>query len=72
MRMELYAARDRGGELYLYEKKPLRCVIQGFFTEVRNSDSMNVPGDLLPELTWENSPAEVTVDLQFKNKKSNP
>lgn len=59
-----WIARDKDGELYIYEKKPFRNEVEGFFgTEVGKVDIFNrcVSDVLFKNVTWENSP------IQYRN-----
>lgn len=61
--MELWIARDYRG-LYLFEEKPHdlngRFVsYKGFITKINE--------DLFPEVTFENSPKQVKIELIWKN-----
>lgn len=63
--MELWIARDKDGDLYLYTKKPEKYVQEGFFGGISGPD-MDVCGidrTSFPSVTWENSPQKVTVEL---------
>lgn len=56
--MEMWIARDKDGELYLYIDKPDRNEQRFFkypFVEIQKK--------YFPSLTWENSPQKVTVEL---------
>jgi len=59
-----WIARDKDGELYIYEKKPSRNEVKGLFgTEVGKVDIFNrcVSDVLFKNVTWENSP------IQYRN-----
>ena len=56
--MELWIARDKDGELYLYIDKPVRQE-QHFF----KYPFLEIPEEDFPEVTWENSPQKVTLEL---------
>lgn len=57
--MKVWIARDVDGGLLMYAKKPNR---HGTFflpaTEGSPNGNWELPGHLLPEVTWENSPKE--------------
>lgn len=62
--MELWIARDRDGELCLYEGgKPERRNNWFVPNPYGESDSWNISQKFLPELTWENSPKKVRIEL---------
>ena len=57
----MWIARDRNGDLYLYENKP-----DTFETDIfhpQNEDELcdQLNNDLFPEVTFENSPQEVEI-----------
>ena len=59
-----WIARDKDGELYIYEAKPFRNEVEGIFgTEVGKVDIFNkcVSDTLFSSVTWENSP------IQYRN-----
>ena len=60
-----WIARDKDGELYIYEAKPFRNEVKGIFgTEVISKvDIFNkcVSDTLFSSVTWENSP------IQYRN-----
>ena len=59
--MRLWIARDKGGELYLYDVCPeRRCV---FFWIQFGYTSIMLDENMFPEVTWENSPQEVELKL---------
>ena len=64
--MKVWIARDADGGLFMYPKKPNK---HGTFFLVAQEDGPNgnweLPGHLLPEVTWENSPKEymITIDI---------
>lgn len=60
--MELWIARDKDGSLYLYGEKPEReeC---GMFAVSTTDDYCALIDTLLPEITWENSPRKVKIEL---------
>lgn len=59
--MEIWIARDKTGDLYLYDKKPKKIKDVGMFMGSR--DCMLVTDPLFPSVTWENSPQKVTIEL---------
>lgn len=66
--MKLWIARDRDGDLYLYNYKPCKNEILGRFTCVIKpngewAEEYELNRHLLPEVTFENSPQEVELKL---------
>lgn len=59
--LELWIARNINGNLYLYRSKPLR--MDGYFTDGSPAGIWNIEDDLFPEVTWENSPRKVKIEL---------
>jgi len=52
----MWVARDKSRQLFMYENKPKK----GFycFTDFQGA-IYHMPSNMLPEVTWENSPKEV-------------
>lgn len=70
--MELWAARDKDGGLYLYNYKPAKNEFLGRFTccikpDGRWSEEYELNSQLLPDLVYENSPQEVELTLPNLN-----
>jgi hypothetical protein len=59
--MKLWIARDKNGELYLYNTRPKK--LSRFFGYNSGYDSMLLDESLFPEVTFENSPQEVELKL---------
>lgn len=60
--MRLWAARDKDGYLYLYDKKPIReedC----FNANINSKYNTLLHSSYFPEVTFENSPQEVELKL---------
>ena len=57
--MELWIARDKVGELRLYNEKPIKETTW-FYCEGR---SLLLYDNLFPEVTFENSPQRVKIEL---------
>lgn len=57
----MWIARDKDGELYLYDAYPKKG--SEFFGNQFGYASMLLDGKLFPEVTWENSP--VKADLKI-------
>lgn len=56
--MKLWIARDKNGNLFLFQLEPVRA------TDVfAGGGYMQIGSRLFPEVTWENSPQKVTVEL---------
>lgn len=60
--MKLWIARDIDEELALYIKEPVKLKEQGFFI-AHSGDRYYIDNDLFPEVTFENSPKEVEINL---------
>lgn len=64
--MIVWVARDKDGELYLYDANPKRrseCFGSQFW-----GHSMVLDESMFPEVTWENSPWKVELNLVCLNK----
>ena len=59
--MKLWIARDKNGELCLYNIKPEKH--EEYFVEPSGYRSFSLDDDLFPEVTFENSPQEVELKL---------
>ena len=59
--MELWIARDKNGDIFLYEMKPIRKA-EHFARCGRCIEVFNPY--LFPEVTWENSPKKVEIKLK--------
>lgn len=57
--MKLWIARDEDGDLYLYEREPIREIDYFYSFYV----SIKIDNNLFPETTFENSPKEVELKL---------
>lgn len=62
--MELWIARDKNGELYLHMDKP-EIIENCFFS---NYQAYRINGELFPQVTWENSPQRVRIELMEEKK----
>lgn len=60
--MKLYAARDKRGDCFLYESKPIEC-IDGVW-QSNQCRFYSISPRLFPELTHENSPMEVELVIK--------
>ena len=60
--MKLWIARDKDGDLYLYDKKPIRE--EDYFDLNTNSEyNTLLHSSYFPEVTFENSPQKVEIKL---------
>lgn len=57
----MWLARDKDGELYLYDAYPKKQ--SEFFGNQFGYSSMLLDAKLYPEVTWENSPKKVELKL---------
>ena len=69
--MKLWIARDKDGGLYLYDYEPCKDKILGRFTcsikpNGEWSEEYELNSNLLPEVTFENSPLEAELKLVEK------
>ena len=56
-----WVARDRDGGLKLFDGEPLK--LEDIFVQRWSFDEMwNLPEDLFPKVTWENSPKMVLIE----------
>lgn len=62
----MWVARDKDGELYLYDAYPKKQ--SEFFGSQFGYTFMMLDGRLCPEVTWENSPVRVELKLIGLNK----
>lgn len=58
----MWIARDKSGEVYLYEAKPIRGAVY-FCPSPEHHNMMYIDEEVYPELTWENSPKQVELKL---------
>jgi hypothetical protein len=67
---KVWAARDEDGTLFLYRAKPLRCEEDNQWSIGEGSDElMEIDPNLLPEVTFENSPQLIDLSITTKEKK---
>jgi len=59
MKAKVWIARDRDGELYLYNEEPERKELSGEFLPPKGV--MLIDKNSHPEITWENSPQQIEV-----------
>lgn len=62
--MNIWIARDRNGELWIYSNKPRLDSITGVWFAYPN---LNLPFDKFREVTFDNSPVKVELKLIFKS-----
>lgn len=60
--MELWIARDNDGELFLYQNKPTKGDYR-FVCGYAYDDYIELDRDKFPEVTFENSPQKVKIEL---------
>lgn len=64
--MELFIARNKDGGLHLFRNKPTRfgCGVGIYFdADTPNPYSYTIDRNAFPEVTWENSPKKVRIEL---------
>ena len=66
--MKFYIARDRDNRLYLYREKPFKgdsiFICQCYNTKPKHwSELFELDESLFPEVTWENTPQEIELNL---------
>lgn len=59
--MELFIARDKDRRLFLYYAEPIREKER--FKEPVSLESFELNKEAFPEITWENSPKKVKLEL---------
>lgn len=59
--MELWIARDTCGYSHLYVEKPIKK--DGYFKKQPNTMGFTISCNLFPEVTFENSPQKVKIEL---------
>lgn len=60
---EYWVARDRNGKLYLIKQEYAPKRIGDIFSIDNADDFYRVDEDLFPEVTWENSPKKIKIEL---------
>ena len=69
----LWIARDKNGYLYEYTEKPKRRN-ESFVSDAEDMKEWNddnfmlLPDEMYPEVTWENSPFELTIKSENNGK----
>ena len=65
--MELWIARDKDGSLYLYNQRPvLNTLINEVWECTKFGNWYDIDNTLFPEVTFENSPQLVEINLKNK------
>ena len=60
----MWLARDKNGDLFLYEHEPGAISDDPFFTGWQDDRLLyKLPKDMYPEITFENSPVELALKL---------
>jgi hypothetical protein len=59
--MELWVARDKNGDLWLYDCEPTRMNNYWHFNGYK-SDCYEISKDLFPDITWESEPIQVELN----------
>lgn len=62
--MEIWIARDSDGYSQLYVEKPIKK--KGYFERVSNTATFTISCLLFPQVTFENSPQKVRLELVKK------
>ena len=60
--MELWIARDKHNDLWMFENIPVLCQDE-CWCDSKNGNFMLLDKTLFPELTFENSPQKVKIEL---------
>lgn len=58
-----WIARYKDGDLFLYDNKPVRADDGYDVFDAIDGDSYQIASELFPEVTWENSPQRVRLEL---------
>ena len=61
--MELWIARDKDNTLTVFQSKPVFDENKGLWDEILNEDCMVIEPFRFPEVTFENSPQKVKIEL---------
>ena len=66
--MKLYLTRDKDNTLTLFKSEPINCMDKQWIPreDVDCGNYIILPDNLYPELTFENSPKEITLDVDIK------
>lgn len=65
--MNLWIARDKNGELYIYCNKPeLDKIAKIFYATSDDVDPCQIDEVFYPEVTYENSPKKLLVNIERK------
>lgn len=55
----VWVARDKDGELWLYNNKPVKTDFAGIFHNGAFGDGMPIDNRIYPEITYDNSPVKI-------------
>lgn len=55
----VWVARDKDGELWLYNNKPVKTDFAGIFHNGPLGDGMPIDDRIYPEITYDNSPVKI-------------
>lgn len=60
--MEVWAARDENGKLYLYKSKPNKDHVQWYSNDLSSTGYLCLPDEWLPEAKWtDTEPTKVII-----------
>lgn len=70
--MIVWISRDADGGLFMFSQKPKRedRWFVGFKREPEPLSWWELPENLFPEVTWENSPKQYELEMNFKEPKT--
>lgn len=57
----LWIARDKDNSLFIYSKKPIKNYNSYIYAAGDDLNSVSIPEELYPELTFENSPKQLII-----------
>lgn len=61
-----FIARDRNGNLYIYDKLPKRDRTNGIWQVNEKFDKFyQLPNDWFPEITWDDEPRKVEISIKL-------
>jgi hypothetical protein len=64
IRMELWAARDKDGELWLFEDKPIRGITSWHSVHFDDVECMMINSKHFPSLKWESEPIRFEIKVK--------
>lgn len=59
--MEYYLARDGDGDIRLFQEEPYKSQ---YFENMWIGYNVKIDNNLFPEITWDNSPVKVTINIE--------